>query len=179
MTMIVSALDRRTGKYRRGTSLVETIIMMTIASSLFLMATVWIHQSFTLSSKMRENSRHHDQLMRLSRQFRDDVHRTTSVESKSDTELILVSDDLRIEYGIDGSDVTRLEPGVEGDSLPSRERFRFKDGSEWNWSVDDRSWITLSVKRPMAQPDLGFPRPSDLDVRARLGRLDPLSANGR
>jgi len=169
--MIGHAWNSRFTKSRRGTSLVEVIVTMTIASSLLLMATAWIHQSFSLSSKMRENGRHHDQLMRLSRQFRDDVHQADSVESTSETTLALVSGELRIEYAIDGADVTRIERGLDDNLPPSRERFRFRDGSRLSWTRPEDSWVTLLMKRPVTQPDSGLPRPSDLHVRARVGRL--------
>ena len=51
-------VSRSLAYVRRGTSLIETIVTISVASTLLLLATAWIHQSFFISSKMRDGRLH-------------------------------------------------------------------------------------------------------------------------
>lgn len=158
----------------RGTTLVELIVTLTIASSIFLMATAWIHQSMFLSSKMRELGRHHQELMRLSRQFRDDVHFAAAAEMNDEGEVSLYSDDQRIQYSVQGSRVTRHERRSDDDSLVAQETYRMRDGAEVSLAIDpifNPPQITLLVERSSKQQGTAFTRPLDLSVRSKIGRL--------
>ena len=175
--------SRRSYQSCQGTSLIETVVTMSVASTLFLLATAWIHQSFFIASKMRDQGRHHDNLMRLSRQFRDDVHSASSVDVVNESNLRLLMPTGSIAYEFKDAQVSRSTNPNNDDSLTSRETFSLLEGANVNWDLDDR-WLTMTVARtrghrspnkvsskqiPSKQSLSELTRPSDLHVRAHLG----------
>ena len=44
---------------KRGSSLIEMMVVMTVGSTLLVLALGWIHQSFRLASLIRDRERHH------------------------------------------------------------------------------------------------------------------------
>lgn len=159
---------------RSGTSLIETVVTISVASTLFLLATAWIHQSFFVASKMRDQGRHHDNLMRLSRQFRDDVHAATSAEMIADANVRLSSPSGSIEYQVNDNMVSRATFHSGDASAVARESFGLLDGADVACELND-DWITLTVTRTRGQRSTAMKpdeptRPSDLHVRVRIGR---------
>lgn len=191
MNCQLNTTQRSTVLPKTGTTLVELIVTLTIASSLFLMATAWIHQSLFLSSKLREVERHHHESMRLSRQFRDDVYFADSAELQDDFGIKLINDDREVRYFIRDSRVTRRvqrQPAKQTRKLPTiqesdsdeepssaQETYRFRDGSGIAISIDETdpaaAWVMIAVLRSVPQPESGLTRPTDLFVRSQVGRF--------
>lgn len=164
------------GSYQihRGTSLIETIVTISVASTLFLLSTAWIHQSFFVASKMRDQGRHHDSLMRLSRQFRDDVHSSASIEMINETDVRMSSAIGSIEYEVKENLISRSVYQADDASLVAQETFGLLGGAEASCELKD-DWFTLTIIRTrghrLLTPNSDEPtRPSDLHVRARVGR---------
>jgi Tfp pilus assembly protein FimT len=164
-------------KRNAGSTLIEIIVTMSVASTLMLLATAWIHQSFFLASKTRQRSRHHDSLVRLSRQFREDTHAAQSVKVIDEANVRMSAQSGTIQYQFSSQGVMRTDVSNDDETIRSRDAFRLSEGSGVTCTrVDD--WLTLKVKRPTGQrvsstrraiPD-GATSPTDLHVRARVGR---------
>ena len=54
---------------RRGTSLVEMVVVISVSSALMVVAVGWIHQSLKLGSIMDQRQEHHQSVLRLARQL--------------------------------------------------------------------------------------------------------------
>ncbi|WP_144058783.1 type II secretion system protein J [Rhodopirellula sp. SWK7] len=180
---------------RRGSSLVEIMVVLSVSSTLLVLAVGWIHQSFRLATVMRNHERNHQSLLRLSRQFRDDAHLATSV-SPNDAGVDFLFDDLTIRYRVDGNAVIRSLRKTTAEDVVGRESYQLATNSRLRFDVDSTAgWATLAVRRaaptternadesnaPSANaPNInsqnieGFDEqsatPTDLTVRAAVGR---------
>ena len=70
-----------------GYTLVEMLVVIAMASTLFAVAIGMIHRTMTLESTGRERAAAHRTAMRLATQFRQDIHQA------SDTTLLQTDDD--------------------------------------------------------------------------------------
>jgi len=172
---------------RRGSFLVETLIAASVSSVIILVAIGWIHQSFKLAKTVKQKQQHHQQLMRLDDQFRQDVRLCQRIEQDANGRLLLRSE-LRgdVVYEVSESVVFRTHtPGLAEQT--HGDRYPLASGSEIHWDDTELpEWITLVVlrsrdiaKRPVhlqtdrpeaAQSVDSDVRPVDLRIRVGVGR---------
>lgn len=170
---------------RSGYTLIELMVVMSVSSTLLMVAVGWIHQSMTLASAMRDRQHHHQSLMRLSRQLRDDVHRGNSVAMVGDEQLVITfADGPKLSYTISENGISRKS--IDGDGPALQDNFEFFRPVAARWDVSGLpDWISLVVVREPRMstsidgPEIGGAtssaesvdsRPTDLQVRAAIGR---------
>ena len=170
---------------RSGYTLIELMVVLSVSSTLLMVAVGWIHQSMTLASAMRDRQHHHQSLMRLSRQLRDDVHRGVSASMASDEQLVITfADGKKLSYTIKENGIWRQSIGGDGPVL--QDNFEFFRPVAARWDVSELpDWISLVVVRePRVATPIDGPmidgstptavsvdsRPTDLQVRAAISR---------
>lgn len=168
---------------RGGFSMMEIIITMTIASAIMAVNVVWLHHSMSFSRQMKNRQQHHQQLTRLSRQFRDDVRGSEKVSVK-DNELILETDNKTITYTISENAILFEEKMVTDSDSARRERFSFYKHSAAEWDPSELpNWITLVVRRLPETPQHVSVTPEtkpevvDLHVRVSPNRWPGVEVN--
>lgn len=138
----------------RGVSLLETVVAMSLVSTLLLVSAAWIHQSLKFSSSMQQRHQQHQGLLRMSRQFRDDVHHGESVALDPDNRLVIqLSADRQVSYRVVDQQVIRRTRSLSG--VPSEDAFPLVTGATVRWDASERpGWISLTVERAEALPEL-------------------------
>jgi prepilin-type N-terminal cleavage/methylation domain-containing protein len=174
---------------RSGYTLIELMVVLSVSSTLLMVSVGWIHQSMTLASTMRDRQHHHQNLMRLSRQLRDDVHHGRSVSMASDQQLVITfADDQKLSYTITDNGIWRRS--INGGGPVSQDSFEFSQPVAARWDASELpDWISLVVARkhrvstpidgPLTDGSMstairGDSWPIDLQVRAAIGRWDSL-----
>src|SRR5690606_21764452 len=100
---------RRQSHRRRGVSLIETAIVVSVSATILLVAIGWIHQSFKLAKAVKQKQQHHQQLWRLSDQFRQDVRLCQQVLHNADGRWVLQSEERGdVVYEVEGTVVSRV-----------------------------------------------------------------------
>ncbi|MCM2371536.1 hypothetical protein [Aporhodopirellula aestuarii] len=170
-----------TPQHRTGSSLIEIIVLLSVSSTLFVIAIGWIHQSFRLASIMRDHERHHQSLLRLSRQFRDDAHLATQVTSEGDT-MIFQADEFEIQYRRDGNTVRRSLRNSSDDAASGEESYQLSEHTAVRFDIDETpDWVALTVHRvdPASRSNAESGEeteteiddsPRDVAIRAAVGR---------
>lgn len=177
---------RNQSKRDKGSSLIEIIVVLSVSSSIVVLAIGWIHQSMRFATVIRNHDRHHQSLTRLSRDFRDDAHFAMSATIQDQHVEFRIDDDEAIVYAIDGSIVERRrirnpdEPDAK-DEFIARESYLMADASTIRFDSSELpKWISITVQRadPAKRNQSALPdeakestRPVDLHVRAVVGRL--------
>ena len=174
-----------------GFTLIELMVVITVSAALLTVVTAWLFQVMSFSSSINRKQRHHQSLLRLESDFRDDIHVAKSIEEKkSDTSQILklvMGDHSTVTYEIGPNRhvITKrvYEPGAT--EPRSFEPYRLSNKSESNWSFDDLpDWIALTVTRKQfadlpeaskeVQQNLQFvameEMPIDLHLKVRVNR---------
>ena len=171
---------------RQGSNLIEVMVVITLSSTLMIIAVGWIHQSMKLGSVIRERQRHHQSLMRLSRQLRDDVRSGESMTVTNETELVIRQDESRTSrYAIEPNGI-RFQVRRE-DEVIQQDFFRTTPNAHIVWETSEMpQWVSLVVYRAdgkreeaavtTTQFDLG-PVP-DLHLRVAVNRNQRISAGG-
>ncbi|QDS86864.1 hypothetical protein EC9_10390 [Rosistilla ulvae] len=125
---------RRSAIVRPGFTLIELIMAMSIGSVLMLLAIGVVHQALTFSKLGQGRADQDRTLVRLDRQFRNDVHRSRGFElTDRQTVELTIDDNRRVVYAIDENQIQRhtADDGKQQD----RELFL----------LDDRSTIELQM----------------------------------
>jgi type II secretory pathway component PulJ len=134
---------------RSGVTLIETMIAVSTSSMLLLLAIGVLHQAMRLSSKAKNRTEFHQSDMRLSTQFREDVHRATKTELTDDGSLILTfveseSIAYRMESGVRPSLVRELKRS--GEVNKRQEFFRLLDSAKCGFKISDTPHcVTLDI----------------------------------
>lgn len=160
---------------RRGSSLLETMIAVSVSATILLVAIGWIHQSFKLARTVKQKQQHHQQLMRLSDQFRQDVRLCQQVSRDADGRLVLSGEERGdVVYEIDGDVVSRAHLSADA-AKTHREKYPLVPGSVIHWDDTELpQWITLMVYRSRGVAERSarsvVDSPVDLRVRLVVGR---------
>jgi prepilin-type N-terminal cleavage/methylation domain-containing protein len=133
-------------KIRRGYSLIELLLVMSVAVVIMLVNVGWIHQTMKFSSLMDQRQQHHQNLTRLAWELRDDVHHSNSLAMDGDDRLVLARNDgTSVTYTISAAslDLTRRR-----DNTIQRETFGLTSNSQVYWDTSELpDWISLIVAR--------------------------------
>ena len=134
---------------RKGISLIETTIAVSVSSILLLLTIGILHQTLRLSTKAKNRTDFQQSNVRLASQFREDVHRAISADLGQNGSLVLTYKDLE-------SVTYRLEKGfhsflVRETKASSNERirqdtFRLIDNCRCEFTIqDDPNRVTLEI----------------------------------
>lgn len=160
---------------RRGTSLIETMIAVSVSATILLVAIGWIHQSFKLAKTVKQKQQHHQQLIRLGDQFRQDVRLCQQVSRDADGRLMLRNPERGdVLYEVDKATVSRAYLSTAAEKT-HRESYPLISGSDISWDDTELpQWITLTIRRSSGVADRSGSRaadtPVDLRVRVAVGR---------
>jgi prepilin-type N-terminal cleavage/methylation domain-containing protein len=119
-------------KPRRGLSITELLVVMTVGSVVLTMSAALIHQLMHNESQSRRFYNVERNALRLSAQFRRDVHAcgaATIVDEARDDGVFLrltLADGQTLEYSRRGGALSRIQR--DGDNTVSRDEFTFPDG---------------------------------------------------
>ena len=118
-------------KRRRGFSVTELLVVMSVGSVVLTMSAVLIHRLMQTESQARRFYNVERTVLRLSDQFRRDVHGAgaAAIDNPAGTDspflrLTLV-DGQTLEYGRRGGVLSRIQK--DGDKIVSRDEFTFPD----------------------------------------------------
>ena len=142
---------------RNGITLVETIIAVSTSSMLLLLAIGVLHQAMRLSSKAKSRTEFHQSNMRLSAQFREDVHRATNTQLGADGSLTLMFTEsetitYRLESGVRPSLVRELKQSH--DANKRQDFFRLLDNAKCEFKIKDSPYrVTLDINTEIPGED--------------------------
>jgi prepilin-type N-terminal cleavage/methylation domain-containing protein len=134
---------------RRGHTLVEMIVVMTVGAMLLGIAVSVLHVLMRVEQSGRAHVERHETLARLADQFREDVH-AASVKPAADGESVWRLDlaaDRTVRYAAEKGRITREER--MGDKTASRESYIMPDDYTAAMAPDDAknpSLVGLIVK---------------------------------
>lgn len=164
---------------RSGSSLIEVIVLLSVSSTLLLIAVGWIHQSMRLATVLRDHERHHQSLMRLSRQFRDDANAARTITGDG-AEVDFAMDDVSVRYEIESNVVRRSQMSKTSETIFGIETYQLRDRAVVTLDLTDSPQrVSLFVhRRPLMEPrpavgranDEMLSSPRDLMIHAAVGR---------
>ena len=125
--------QRRLAAIRHGFTLIEMVAVISMLSILFTMTGVIIQFLLRTDQTVSQQTVLEMTLLKVSRQFRDDVHSATQSslgpDKQASGELMELSGpapgSTRVKYRVDGATVIR--ESLDGDHLANREVFRLPD----------------------------------------------------
>lgn len=167
---------------RDGYSLIELMMVISVAAVLMMVNVGWMHQSMKFASSMTQRHRHHQNLTRLGWAFRDDVWQSESISVVDDNRLVLNwQNGTEASYTISDTSlvVEKQEQLAEGPRT-KREVFELASGSIIRWETAELpDWISLTVFRenkgaPGVAPDRNQseslkPNAVPIDFHIRVG----------
>lgn len=142
---------------RKGISLIETVIAVSTSSMILLLTIGVLHQAMRLSSKAKNRTEFHQSNMRLSAQFREDVHHAIRTEVADDGSLTLTLSEsetitYRMENGSRPSLIRELRPTKE--DKPRYESFRLIDNAKCAFQIKDSPHrVTLDINSEISGED--------------------------
>ena len=143
----ISSRKNRGG--RRGFTLVELLVSISIASVLLIVNAVWIHQTLKYGKVQAMRKADHQSMTRLAWQFRDDVRESSSVNAINETKLQLsFGNDAKLIYTLKENFVLIERFAGEGNTVTRFESYRLPPNAIVKWDVSELpKWIALEVKR--------------------------------
>ena len=133
---------------RRGFTMLEAMLTMTVAGAMLAVTITWLHYSMTFASQMKKRESHHRSLTRLSWQLRDDVRGSSGVSFENEKQLVLDSAGKTTTYTIKGhSMLVEAVDKVDAEKI-QREEFKLSPHSVAAWDqADSPKWVSLTVTR--------------------------------
>ena len=161
-------------RIRFGVSLVELLVVMSVSSTVMFVSAAWIHQSLRLGSAIDNRNQHHQSLLRLARQLRDDVQRGVSMAMADDSELVIqLFGENTLRYSIGEDEVSFRVTNADG--VVIQDAFELARGSSCRWDTGEMpNAITLVTTRASpAKADVSVPV-TDLRIRTTIDRWSRL-----
>jgi type II secretory pathway pseudopilin PulG len=148
---------------RCGTSLVEMLVVMTVAAAMVGLAVTTIHRLLGAEHEATKQARYAASLARLSQAFRDDLHAAQKVElpavepGEPAALVTTLPDGRRIRYELDAHRATRVE--IDGSDETHRDAFYFPPRSRLEFDRSgDRGLVRLTIEMPAG---VAFAKPKD------------------
>jgi len=141
---------------RSGVSLVEALVVMSVAGVMMGLAITTIHLLLGAEHEATKAVRYAASMARLARTFRDDLHAAHAVELPAaepgkPTLLVASTAGGRIRYELDAHVATRLETAGAGET--NRDSFHFPPGSKLQFARDgNQGLIRLTIEMPLGPP---------------------------
>jgi hypothetical protein len=164
---------------RRAMSLVELTVVMSSCTLILTLSTVLIHRVMRHQSQTRLFFDAQRSGMRLSEQFRRDVHEATTAVTTELPEGVFLRlrarEDQSIDYQRTERGILRLE--MAGEETSSRDEFRFPNAMEAVISREEAPALIILEVKPRHDAAGGSPRPNafsiptHLQVQGHLGRM--------
>lgn len=164
---------------RRGFSMIEMMVAISVTGVLTVVAASWMHQSLKFASAMKQRQRVHQTLLRLASELRDDVRQSEALSMEGDDRLVIHrADGKRIIYSIATDTITVEHPGAG--QPPIQNQFVLSTAATAIWDTSEMpDWISLIVIRgregvPTMPPDRDEPSAADsssgpIDLHVRVG----------
>ena len=156
---------------RRGFSLIEMLLTMTVGSALMALAMTLLQQAMTLSSQTRRQCDSDRATHRLCEQFRRDAHTASAVTTNTSDETVFTVDSDSVIYRVLDGTVTRTKS-------THQEKERYDLGAAASVTIemlDQPERISLTVRR---QPTLKHVGPRiDRQIAVTVGRLAVTTAS--
>lgn len=123
-------------QFRRGYSLIELMLVLSMFSVLMTLAVTWINQSMKFGSTIQSRQTHHHSLQRFAHQLREDLHRSLSaVKTDSKTLTLQLMTETVVVYQFMDAKVVRT---LSKASKPVHfESYGFVAGTPLEWIVDE------------------------------------------
>jgi hypothetical protein len=174
--------------HRRAVSLIELLLAMSACTVILSMSATLIHRALHAQSKTRAIDDAERAALRLSSQFRRDIHDASAAETDALPAGVFLRLQLpacqTVEYRRAQGSLLRIL--TNGDTNQARDQFNFPDNIELTVNKDTPSLITLSITSlsPDASPKgpsehVPRPAPLNLQVAARLNRFAPQAATSQ
>lgn len=165
-------------KIRRGFSLIEMILTMSVGSALMVLAMSLLQQAMTLSTQARDQREADSTMNRLCDQFRRDLHEAKFVNVDQGRNVSMQVDNQVITYNFHNHrvsrkllDEVRLINGKEAGEPSQREIYDVGASSEFSIEkLDSPQRVVLTIRRSSPLKHLE-PR-IDRQISAVVGRLD-------
>jgi prepilin-type N-terminal cleavage/methylation domain-containing protein len=164
---------------RRGATLIELSVVISVSSVLLAVSAGWIHQSMKFGSVVRSRQNLHHRLLRLGSQLREDVQQGEALDLFDESKLVIrMNNKLTATFVLLPERVTRIVS--EGEQVISQESYSLDPTGEASWDASGLpTTIALTVRRgsglsQSVRPKLesiGDTRPIDLHVRTTVGRF--------
>jgi len=165
-------MNIRPGSRRRGTTLIELMVTISTASVLLLLATSVVHRMMRFESKSRQRASVHRTAVRLSHDFRKDIHQADSFqirgrEDQPPTIRLVLPEGSDVTYRVTQHRVLR-EQRID-DQQVARETYDFPADYQVSFSRSSPRLAELTV---VHNPRLaGIGPQTVLHVEAEAGRL--------
>lgn len=140
---------------RTGVSLIEMLVVITVAGVMMGLAITTLHMLLGAEHEATRSVRYNSSVARLTHVFRDDIHAARQIElsavERSQPEVLIVStaDGRQIRYELDAHQALRVE--TDSTSLPHRESFYFPPHSRL-WFERDQEQRLVRLAIDMARP---------------------------
>jgi hypothetical protein len=141
---------------RSGVSLVEALVVMTVAGVMMGLAITTIHLLLGAEHEATKSMRYSASVVRLARAFRDDLHAARAVElpaaePEKPAALIVSTAGGQVRYELDSHLATRVETSGAGEA--NRDVFYFPPGSRLQFERDaEKGLIRLTIEMPAGPP---------------------------
>ena len=141
---------------RRGITLVELMVVVTMSGVIFSAAAVCLHSMYRADQRVRQETLHRSAVSRLARQFRTDAHRAVAARQLDDNPadaqgLVFAGPSKRtIEYRVQDSEILRTVK--DGEQVRHRDAFRLERGARVAWQIDDGPKPMAAVQIVRASP---------------------------
>lgn len=149
---------------RRGFSLMELVLVMSVGAVLMVVNVGWLHQSMKYASSIKQRQRHHQSLTRLAWALRDDVRSCDSMSFDGDEQLLLDwIDGAQVRYAISDHSLIleKRKSTAANATVVGREVFKLAPGSTIRWDASEMpEWVSLVVDRAN-QGFSDFPKDGD------------------
>lgn len=120
---------------RRGSSLVQAVITMTVMSVLMIIVANALFSMYRQQTVMVERSFQTSTWLRLTRDFRQDVHASESIRQSGDnSHLEMLLPDSRVVWVADGTSVRRIVPADDSVRAGDRTTLRSLPGESYTFA---------------------------------------------
>ncbi|WP_161604401.1 prepilin-type N-terminal cleavage/methylation domain-containing protein [Roseiconus nitratireducens] len=151
---------------RRGFTLRELSVAMTVGSAVMMVAVGSLHRAFDWASIARDR-RHDDQtVFRLTQQFREDVHRASDAELTDQTLKLTLPSDTSVVYEAGPEGLVREQ--TRQDQRVRQEAYRWKQTRRVTLrKLENENQLEMSIHSVLSLKDQ--PAPLWRFVRASIG----------
>ena len=134
-------------QYRNGYTLIQLLLVMSVAVVLMTVNVGWIHQTMKFSSVMKQRQQHHWNLTRIAWELRDDVRSSESISMDGDQQLVIEGNDGEKKIYAISKDSLTIEI-LDNESAIKRETLALAPNSIAYWDNSELpDWISLVVER--------------------------------
>lgn len=131
---------------RRGITMIELLIVSSIAVTLMTINIGWIHQSMKHASEVTQRQHHHRSSMLLASELRADVRYSATISLSDEVLSIKNGEGGETKYSIEGNVIRRTSKTPSGP--PARSDFIFSDHATIKWDSSAMpKQIGLLIKR--------------------------------